>query len=223
VAFVRRESDAGFGSAGVGITIDMLRRGDRAVVERMCAARAGTPSRFEQPDRPSGVNSTPPLRAEVLFADATIGRGEASAAAAAYLSADLTSDLPTVRPPAGMSSSAPPGLAVEQDSSPSSELADELEPYTEVQERGADVDETPAFVLLEPPRAARAEQPPRSAREVDGGVQTSDVARDPRSVRPDSAPRAVRAGAVAGPVLVLVLAGLSWVALSGRLGAWLGW
>jgi Tfp pilus assembly protein PilZ len=162
VVFGRSEGEAGAQAAGVGIAFDRLRQGDRAVVERMAALRGTTPSRFEQAGRGSRVSSVPPppsLRAETLFADVKTPSADTQERMAAFLSADLTADLPTVRPPPGAST---PGLAPRPSAlagrvASSVDLADQLEP---VPERawaldGADTDETPIFVPLEAPAAER--------------------------------------------------------------------
>ena len=244
VAFVRGESEVAAAAVGIGIAIDRLRHGDRAVVERMCAARAGLPSRFERPDAPGPVSSRPPLRADALFGDVKIGRGEAPAAVEALLSADLTSDLPTVRPPSSGRPSGPASVPVRGGAAlRGHELADELEPPVEVLRGAPDLDATPLFVPLEraslppAPRAAASEGSDRPSRpssssrlrsEPQKAVDRSeDLERDQRfaqllaSASRDSPPSARSSGLLIA-LLSLLVAALSLAALSGAFDPWLG-
>jgi len=166
VAFRRTEAEVGAASVGVGIAFERLRQGDRAVVERMNAARAGVPSRFERP----GTSSVPPrspLRADALFADVKIASADAAESMAAYLSADLTTDLPTVRPPSSMPApTSAPAARLEGPLGWSGDLADRLEPTRASALDSVDADATPAFVPLEarPAMQTRATDSEREAR-----------------------------------------------------------
>lgn len=168
VAFRRSEDEVGASAAGIGIAIEKLRKGDRAVVERMSAARGAAPSRFEQPAGQPSVAPRSSLRADALFADVTIASTDAPSSVAAYLSADLTTDLPTVRPPPSTPAPVPLASApraIEEPGAWSGDLADQLEPAPERISAldAADVDATPAFVPLSPEEAA-VERSERSSR-----------------------------------------------------------
>jgi Tfp pilus assembly protein PilZ len=194
VAFLRAEGERGARSAGVGVAIDKLRKGDRAVVERMTAARAGAPSRFEHPEGPPSTMPPPPepapLRPDALFADVKLGGANVPPEVAAYLSADLTTDLPTIRPP--VSGAAPGWLA---EAPPSADLADQLEPSPaergaslDATEADADVDATPLFVPLEvmPP----APSAPSTPSDRPGPPHDLDRPLHPQEVEPTAPGRA---------------------------------
>jgi uncharacterized protein (TIGR02266 family) len=97
VAWLRAAEPALGRAAGAGVAFERLRRGDRAVIERMDLARGSAPSRFDQPDEPAlgASRSEPPrgaLLAKLLFADLG-SRGESEPGASAFLSADLSTEL----------------------------------------------------------------------------------------------------------------------------------
>ena len=209
VVFRRREDEAGAQVAGVGIAFENLRQGDRAVVERMATVRGAAPSRFAQPGVSSGSSGPPrsALRAEALFADVKPPTPETQERMAAFLSEDLTTDLPTVRPPPGAPSPvpAPRPRTLHEPVAWSADLADQLEPIAERASALDTADATPAFVPLEPPVAEPREPTPD----------------DSPDDSPDAAPSA-RPRVLLPVLLVLVVLALFELALvSGLLDRWL--
>jgi uncharacterized protein (TIGR02266 family) len=92
VAWVRETEREQQRPGGAGIAFERLRRGDRAVIERMDAVRGDLPSRFEQPDAPAFVRPAGPDLAKTLFADLGV-RSDIEPGASAFLSADLSHEL----------------------------------------------------------------------------------------------------------------------------------
>jgi uncharacterized protein (TIGR02266 family) len=100
VSWLRAAEPALGRGAGAGVAFERLRRGDRAVIERMDLARGSAPSRFDQPpDGDSAVRvgrtAQPPSGVELaklLFEDLGV-RSESDAGTSAFLSADLSTEL----------------------------------------------------------------------------------------------------------------------------------
>ena len=90
VAWLRAADPALGRGAGAAIAFERLRRGDRAVIERMDLTRGELPSRFDQPDLPLATEAPRGVElAKLLFADLG-GRPDDSSA---FLSADLSTEL----------------------------------------------------------------------------------------------------------------------------------
>ncbi|HMI92480.1 MAG TPA: PilZ domain-containing protein [Polyangiales bacterium] len=101
VAWLRAADPALGRVAGAGVAFERLRRGDRAVIERMDLARGNAPSRFEAPEERLGRGTADaaglrgPRGAQLgklLFEDLG-SRSESEPGVSAFLSADLSSEL----------------------------------------------------------------------------------------------------------------------------------
>jgi uncharacterized protein (TIGR02266 family) len=133
VAWLRAADPALGRAAGAGVAFERLRRGDRAVIERMDLARGNAPSRFEAPEERLGRGSADAegLRgprgaqlAKLLFED--LGpRSESEPGVSAFLSADLSSELGDGGWRFGSRPGSPEVVA---------DLAEQLEPGAEMRE-----------------------------------------------------------------------------------------
>lgn len=214
VAWLRAAEPALGRVAGAGLAFERLRRGDRAVIERMDAARAGALSRFDQPDEGTDDPGVEPPQgaqlAKLLFEDLG-ARSESEPAVSAFLSADLSSELGNGGWRYGSRSGSAEVVAdlaeqLEPGAEPSEQRADQNDEQNDAPQRGrgeleVELGRAPAS---EPPVAHSTVRPaPMPIAAV--SLTTSAVAEAARGTKPAGAPalrariQALRAAETAAP------------------------